>query len=272
MTYGCDAFLVEAAAMFGVRMRALHPPESSEGLAECPEFAQHFEASYTPLIRRALENAQPVLAWRGWPDYREALWGIITAESPDGVRFAGTVMWSGGKRMALVAPPVQFYVVEEVLPRKPQDEELMRAGIVRARAAVHSEAVRSADVVSGRAAYDLWINRLTHKDVCPTCGDRSNHCHVQHARFITSNRRSAIRFLQHYRDGVAGSLHALIDAVIAQCRGTIDALAMSRDEAWVNRLISTPDGRQALATGVQAAQVFERANVAAIDRLASHLK
>ena len=128
------------------------------------------------------------------------------------------------------------------------------------------------EVATGPAAYDLWIERLAHEDVCPTCGDRCNHCHVQHARFIASNRQSAIRFLQHYRDGVAGSLHALIDAVIAQCRGAIDALAMSRDEAWVNRLISTPDGRRALATGVQAAQVFERENVTAIDRFASHLK
>ncbi len=63
--FGRDALLVEAAALFGVRLREVHPPEAARGLSDAPEFAQHFEASYKPIILRALENREPVIAWQG---------------------------------------------------------------------------------------------------------------------------------------------------------------------------------------------------------------
>jgi len=63
--YGQDAFLVEVGRLFGLAVREIHPPEAARGLERAAEFAQHFEASYLPLVLRALEHDKPVLAWTG---------------------------------------------------------------------------------------------------------------------------------------------------------------------------------------------------------------
>ena len=59
--YARDAFLVDTARVFGMTVRPIHPPEAARGLGGAAEFAQHFDASYRPLIARALEHDQPVL-------------------------------------------------------------------------------------------------------------------------------------------------------------------------------------------------------------------
>ena len=62
-----------------------------------------------------------------------------------------------------------------------------------------------------------------------------------------------------------------LDALVAECKGTIDALATSRDQAAVDVLIQTRQGRDALAAGVKAAQSFGLAVTSAIDQLNTRL-
>lgn len=266
-TYGCDAFLEDTADAFGLRLRDLHPPEASVGLSDHAEFRQHFDASYAPLIRRALENNQPVLAWQGWPDVRAALWGIITQTSDQGVGFAGTTMWSHGQIVALPDPPIQLYVVEECIPRDPDDAELLRHTLRRFASTLRSQLNGDPDVVTGPDAYDLWSARLSHEEPCPTCGPRGGRCHVQHARCVTSDRASGIRYFLHYRDGADDTTRPLLDALLGLCHTTIDLLAVSRDPARVDILLRTVEGRRVLSIGLESAQSFDRAAADIIARL-----
>jgi len=270
-THGCDRFLIEAAAMFGMRLRPVHPPAAAVGLADHGPFDQHFEASYAPLIRAALDHGQPVLAWCGWPDARASLWGIITTTCDDGIGFAGTTMWSHEQLVALIRPPIQLYIVEEIRPRHPDNAQLLRAAVSRFRAMLNDRQNDDSRILGGVAAYDEWLRRLTTEDVCPSCSKGHGKCHVQHARFICSDRASAVRFFEHHRDGAEGRLRAAIEALIAECRGPINALATSRDPAAVDVLIDTPRGREALAAGVQAAKSFESAVADALNQLAEIL-
>ena len=114
-----DARLIEAGERFGMQIRGLHPPEAARGLEAAAEFDQHFDASYRPLILRALENDQGVIAWRGWEGERELSWGWIRAACDEGVGFRGATIWSERELNSLrndllVRPAVQLYIVERV--------------------------------------------------------------------------------------------------------------------------------------------------------------
>jgi hypothetical protein len=63
--YGHDVFLPTAGRALGLRIRDLHPAAAARGLRQAAGFQQHFDASYRPLIERALEHNQPVIAWLG---------------------------------------------------------------------------------------------------------------------------------------------------------------------------------------------------------------
>ncbi len=266
-THGCDAFLVETARLYGVRLRALHPPEAAVGLSEHEPFGQHFDASYAPLVRRALEHGQPVIAWQGWPDARAWLWGLITHTRDEGVGFGGTTMWSHGETVLLASPPVQLYVVEEIAPRELSDHELFDLAVRGFRNAADDSAAADSNVVTGETAYDLWLERLEKDEVCPTCGNRGGRCHLQHARFLSSHRATGVRFFEHYRDGADETLQPLFDALAANCKGPINALTTSRDPQAVDKLVKTAQGRAALAVGVRAARSFDIATAEEISRL-----
>jgi len=178
MAYGRDVRLVEAAALFALRLREAHPPDAARNLDRAPGFAQHFEASYQPIVLRALENDQPVLAWQGWPAPRQVMWGVITGPSDGGIGLAGVTIWSDGRTVPLVGPPVQLYVVEEASPRQPSHDELLRFVIDSAHRVLHNELDERWGIVTGSRAYDLWAKRLTGDSVCPPCGDRDGSCHL----------------------------------------------------------------------------------------------
>lgn len=117
--FGRDARLIEAGRQLGMQIREVHPPEAARGLEDAAEFEQHFDASYRPLILRALENGQYVLAWRGWPKERELSWGWIRAACAEGIGFRGATIWSEDELDSLrddllVRPAVQLYVVERI--------------------------------------------------------------------------------------------------------------------------------------------------------------
>ena len=114
-----DARLIETGKHFGMQIRDVHPPEAARVLEAAAEFDQHFDASYRPLILRALENNQSVLAWRGWAEERELSWGWIRAACEEGVGFRGATIWSERELNSLrndllVRPAIQLYIVERV--------------------------------------------------------------------------------------------------------------------------------------------------------------
>ncbi|NOX59093.1 MAG: hypothetical protein GXP29_09580 [Planctomycetes bacterium] len=127
-----DLALPEAADLFGIRLRALHPPRARFGLDHSAEFAEHFEDSYVPLIERAVAHGQPVLALRGWPAESGATWGLILPDECGNDPLRGV---AGGSRdvIPLVEPALQCYVIEEVHPEQPQADDVLLCG---ARAAV----------------------------------------------------------------------------------------------------------------------------------------
>ena len=118
---GRDARLIDAGEQFGMQIREVHPSAAARGLEDSPEFEQHFDASYRPLIQRALEHGQPVLAWRGWAGERELSWGWIRRPCDEGIGFRGATIWSERELETLrddllVRPAVQLYVIERVTP------------------------------------------------------------------------------------------------------------------------------------------------------------
>jgi hypothetical protein len=112
---GRDCALMEAAELYGMRLRALHPPPAARGLRRSAEFSAHFHDSYLPLIRQALAHDQPALAWRGWPAPCEHCWGVLTDvdETPHGY-----VLGCRGVKAALPAAAHQVYLVEEIAPQE----------------------------------------------------------------------------------------------------------------------------------------------------------
>jgi len=135
--YARDAFLIPAAQLFGLTVREVHPPPAARGLDRAAEFEQHFDASYRPLIHRALEHGQPVLAWRGWPKVWKLWWGVISETCNEGVGFRGKLYPSPDlsfvESHVLSAPPTQLYVVETISPRHPTKRELDEFGAEQRR-------------------------------------------------------------------------------------------------------------------------------------------
>ena len=269
--FGRDALLTEGAALFGLRLREVHPPEAARGLGDTPEFTQHFEASYKPIILRALENRQPVIAWQGWPDARQLLWGVITEPWSGDLGLAGTTIWAQGQTVPLVSPPVQLYVVEEVKPRRPSKGEMLHFGLNSARRALGNKLGNRWGVVYGSAAYDLWAGRLEGDGVGPTCGPHAGGDHRQMARFVSYDRQSAERFFQHYRDGLGPDFQPLIDGLLECCRGVIGALGPARNAETVESLISTPNGRAELLAQVRAAAEADRKMLGLVQQLHDRL-
>ncbi len=154
-----DGFLIPAARLFGLEMRELHPPEAARGLDRAAEFRQHFDASYRPLIARALEHGQSVLAWQGWEAEASFCWGIIEEPSDRGVGFSGAPFARfapGAASVALSDPPVQVYVVECLSPRRPEGRALLGAALRHARAAFDPVLGERFGLMTGPAALALW--------------------------------------------------------------------------------------------------------------------
>ena len=258
--YARDAFVVDAARLFGLTLRPLHPPEAARGLEVAAEFEQHFDASYRPLILRALENDQPVLAWRGWPQVKdtaiELAWGLVEVESQQGCGFEGIVL--GGRTenhsrlLILERPPVQLYVVENVEPTQPDRDELFDMALSHARLVMNNMLQDRFDVLTGPQAYDLWIERLRSAPMplspLDKGGDRGGGpsvgrartpaephgaendrvallpAHLSLAASLIAAHESAIRFLQSYKQSGRGKNLVIIEAVSALCQTVVSCL------------------------------------------------
>lgn len=202
--YARDAFLPEAGRLFGLTIRDIHPPEAARGLDTAAEFAQHFDASYRPLIRRALEHDQPVLAWQGSVGERGMCWGVIRGVCDGGVGFSAEVYDRGeatGSReaIALAQPPVQLYVVESAAPSRPETGALIELVLRNADIVLSNGLADRFGVVTGPGAYDMWIERLEVQCESGSDVDRLLAAHRRLASATLTGCESGIRCLEQNR-------------------------------------------------------------------------
>lgn len=157
---GRDAFLASGLALFNVRIRELHPPPAARRLERSPEFSDHFRDSYLPLIARAMEHGQPVLAWRGWAPPAEQQWGLLTSVATDAAR--GLCPGCDGRPQVLGGPAQQVYVIET--PEQagsPRDARHVLAAARRAALATwHSDIPGRPDLLTGERAFGAWCESV----------------------------------------------------------------------------------------------------------------
>ncbi|MFQ5414566.1 MAG: hypothetical protein ACE5E6_08920 [Phycisphaerae bacterium] len=257
-----DVFLWRAARVLGIAVRAIHPPEAAVGLERSVEFAQHFDASYRPLILRALEHGQAVLAWRGWPEPAGMAWGLIRTTGDDGIGLAG---WTagGGDDVALVRPPVQLYVVEAAAPITPPADAVLPVALDHARRALSGDVGDRWGAVTGLAAYDRWIDRVARDaaDGTPPVGARSRHAPVSAAAVhrdlasrVAASHASGVRFFERHRDAAGAGDAAVVASLVDACRCVVAVLTPPDDRAAARGRSSTPEDLRNLTSRIKNAR------------------
>jgi hypothetical protein len=259
-TEGRDAFLLDTAKAFGFRLRALHPPEAAVGLESAPEFGQHFEASYLPLIEAALRNGQPVLARRGWPDGAASAWGVITGTAEEGVGLRGTTTTADGEAVGLTEPPVQAYVVEEVTPRGPTEDELLKLAVSHACVAIEGGLRERLGLTTGLAAYDVLGERLLRDPACPSCGARSCECFARLVSAVLHAKEVAIDFFGRQSGRLAGASPGAGTAAVGiadACKAVCADFNRIAAVDVVREMFGSEVGRAELVDAVDAMRTME---------------
>lgn len=250
--YARDAFAVEAARLFGITLRPLHPPEAARGLSDAAEFVQHFDASYRPLILRALENNQPVLAWRGWSGSHPAgmidlMWGIVERSCEEGIGVEGTLFPSTIDRSAenttLCRPPIQVYVAETVTPTQPDQDELLDTALSHARLVLYNKLEDRFGVLTGPQAYDTWIQRLSETQEEESDPARVVWGHRRLALSLIATHESGVRFLRSCVGGAQRRKRAIVEALIPLCQSVVSCLQESVTAASDSETLATADRR-----------------------------
>jgi len=250
-TYARELALPQAAALYGLRLRGLHPPQASAGLDRSPEFAQHFVDSYVPLIRAALAHEQPVLVWRGWPRPADRHWGVLVAA--DGDQLAGYTLGSDGRTVRLAGPAHQAYVVEECRPPEVTPTSaaaLFQQSCRAALAFARTDSLAGGDVETGEQAYKQWREAVMHPPACPLCGGRSHRCVVRLTRVLVSARRHLATWLGRVASALDTGSRAQADRWAAACRSMAERLQPFESSKAVKPLLASPLGREKLAHAI----------------------
>ena len=262
---GHDAFLVEAAQLWGLNLRAVHPPAAACGLERAAEFRQHFDASYRPLVLRALEHGQPVLGWTGPRPIAEegactgpARWVLITHATTDGVGLAGLTppraktcagdsngtaapanaagAGDAGQTFVFAEPPVQLYVVETVAATEAEPAQVLRVALRHAWALLHNELAGTLGLTTGPRCLDAW------KEQAATT--RGHACLAQH---VVAGMRLGARFFR--RHAASAGDEAPIVAMLGDiCEETLVALEPLCDAHSADEPRATGAGPQAIQT------------------------
>lgn len=273
MTCGRDAFLAEAASLFGLRLRDLHPADVGIEMAGADEFPQHFDASYLPLIQRALTNGQPVLTWRGWPGVSEPFWGVLTGSTAQGL--TGVVMWSQGPQ-PLERPALQAYVVEDCTPVLPPRDRLFHLAMQHAHAYMNLApfapvlpGMGEPALVTGPAAFDAWERWLDPAQDLIRTADEPWREHRQHAEFIVTSRQSAGRFLGDMLEMLPAEQRSCATEAQQECQAVVEHLSPSCDESFVRECFTGRSGIERLLAAVHAAEAADRRLAMQVEQLAS---
>lgn len=256
-----DALLSETARLFGIHLRDLHPPDVGVDMLNAEEYPQHFELSYKPLIRRALQHGQPVLAWRGWEGPAADAWGVITASAGD--ELLGVVPGTT-TRVRLVQPAMQCYVVEQIEPRTPTPDEIMAHTIAHVDALLsRPESVfggripSSFGIRTGAAAYDRWAEWLSTQQ--PATGESTaREDYRAYACALSFDRLSAARFLSRSVAVQSPEQAAILDALVTACEEVAGSVSRFCGSDDLEVFWSTPEGHQELLEAIRAAQAADR--------------
>ncbi len=196
-TYARDAGLVPTANLYGLCLRDLHPPNATPGLGRSAEYPEHFHDSYVPLIMRALEHDQLVLAWRGWPAPGERLWGVITRARGD--QLFGQMQGCGDELVPLAGPAHQVYIVEESRPPNPNalSPDALFAHVARqASAAWAGRWVSDRGALTGPAAYKAWQDFLRRAPNANTLVPPLHQQHRHTVRLLVAARKCLSAWLR----------------------------------------------------------------------------
>jgi hypothetical protein len=220
LMYGRDAFLVPAGRLFGLTIRDMHPPAAARGLHRAAEFGQHFDASYRPLIKRALEHGQAVLAWRGWPAPFDLHWGLITSACQVGVGFRGWVHVSpeANHELVLESPAVQCYVVESIEHIAPKRDVVFKMALRHAYAICRTDLSDRLNVLTGERAFEEW-HRLAHSDdwTTPEAQKCYEHC-ICLAHEVRSMFTEAVRIIRSCINNYDAEARENLDQAAHECR------------------------------------------------------
>ncbi len=202
-SYGRHAFLESAARLYGLELRDLHPPDAAPLPLTPPEFEGHFEDSYLPLVRTALEHGHPALAWMGWPPPQGAIWGVISGFDPASGRCVGQTISSSGRPVALHRAPVQVYTVQEYRETRVEPAQVLAAALDHAAVILNNRIPANYRVVSGPASLEAW--RASPSTIIET------GVHRKLAQSFVADRRAALRFFAKHRHGADTDQIRIID-------------------------------------------------------------
>lgn len=251
---GHDAFLVNAARLFGLSLRGIQPPQAAHGLEQAAKYAQHFQASYLPFVLAALSHQQPVLAWSGPPLARGESpgWALITRgcengaglagltfEAPD-PRRAGSVQTLRPREVVFEQPLVQLYVVEECTPVEPAPAKLLELALAHARQSVSGVLDECFGVVTGVAAYDHWIKVIRAADA--GSAEPLAPGHAQLAALVVEGARSGERFFARHAESAPTKQRELVQTLAAVCHEIAQALAPGLDATALPSRLANPAG------------------------------
>lgn len=259
-----DAVLDRTGNLVGIQLRELHPPSASAGLERSAEFPQHFIDSYVPLINRALEADQQVLAWRGWPAPHQTDWGLITQRK--GKQLIGHAGISAETALAEKTPlpdaAYQVYVVERVdptiYPNRPAVESYEH--VVKATCEFwDGSLVADRRVFSGQRAYTALMETLNEEAICPRCEVFGTTCLAQVIQHLIAARTSLRAWLAKTGEALTPP-HSLTAHRWGQtCEAVVARLQPYTDPARLDEMITLATGRQEVAGAIELAAGMENA-------------
>ncbi len=237
--YARDAFLVDGGRLLGLTIRPMHPPEAARGLAGAAEFRQHFDASYRPLVKRALEHDQQVLAWRAFGGDRNREWGVITGAGECEPGDCGTIITARGCEtdVAVETPPWQLYVIELIEPRRPDRDELVRAIVRHTAAALDGSLDETFGVVTGAAALGEWAGLVSE---VPSDVSAFGREHAGLALSIVTGLRALVATLDRLGAIPSAAEGQHVERIHATARQLIDGLQPLTDAETVSEAVMAP--------------------------------
>ena len=230
-------------------------PRDSKRLAE---FGQHFLDSYVPLIVRAREHNQLLLAWRGWPAPSERLWGVIT--HVHGADLCGQTPGHGGRTITLAGPALQVYVVEEIrFPETPPNASSLFLHAVRqAHDMWVGEWADDPSLRTGEAAYEAWMKALR---TAPRSRAGTPAVHEQHSLAVSSiaaARRQLAQWLRSIANELADNHKSLAQRWAAACDRVGEQLRPFCPPRTTQTIFDEPDGAERICAAINDTEDTER--------------
>ncbi|MBN2445563.1 MAG: hypothetical protein JXO22_02485 [Phycisphaerae bacterium] len=259
--YERDVSLAAAAETYGILLRELHPPAAAIGLADAREFEQHYRDSYVPLIRRALEVGQVCLAWRGWPQPMDRAWGVITEARA--AALWGVAPGRSSTLRQIGGAAWQVYIVEKITPQQ-RDDRLQASALFdqacdAARRFWKPTEQKTRAILTGAAAFDAWADALDRDNPCPRCAEQSYRCQGQLTRVLISSREHLSRWLRRVMPELDSRRQKLAERWVAASEQSADAMSAYQEDARLQRLFATTDGRAVVRQAIERVRDIEAA-------------